>query len=167
MKRLILFGTVFFFFSIGFSFPKSKNLLKVDYVNGTVMLTNGNLFELSDGSVWSTTNIAPVRSSAKIVIILNNQLRKGAAFIHGKEIYVEHVSGNFTYYSGYYTKVVEEAQKGAVLYTEDGSNWIVPDYERLKSSKWQPPYNVIITSDELFMLNLDKNKRIIISGRSR
>ena len=149
------------------TFSRSDNLRKVNYIIGSVVLTNGNLFKLSDGSVWSAENPGHVRSSLRIVIILNSQLRKGSAFVQGKEINVEHISGNFTYYNGYYSKVIGREDKGAVLLTEDGSGWSVPDYERTDASKWQPPYNVLITSDGLFMLNLDKNERIIISRRNR
>ncbi len=167
MKSLFLLITVIFFSYTKAAFPGSDNLRKVYYIIGTVTLTNGNHFELSDGSVWYAENPAHIGSSFRIVIILNSLLRKGSAFVHGKEINVEHVSGNFTYYNGYYSKVVGMEDKGAVLLTEDGSGWSVPDYQRTDTSKWKVPYNVLISSDGLFMTNLNNDERIIVSRRNR
>ncbi len=166
MKHLAIMISAVLIFSFQNSYAKSNELLKVNYINGKILLINGNLFELSDGSIWSTPKIGPVRSNSKIIIIVDDQLKNGIAFVRGEKISVKHISGNLALYSGFYTKVISEMNKGAVLFTEDGSDWSVPDYERANSVQWKPPYNVIITSDKLFMLNLDVFKRIIISKRN-
>ncbi len=166
MKHLAIMISVVLIFTFQFSFAKTNELLKVNYINGKILLINGNLFELSDGSIWSTPKIEPVRSGSKIIIIVDAQLKNGIAFVRGEKISVKHISGNFPMYSGFYSKVISEMNEGAVLFTEDGSDWSVPDYERKSSMQWRPPYNVLITSDKLFLMNLDKNKRIIIFQRN-
>lgn len=140
----------------------SKNQ-KVQYLSSTIQDVSDDLIELMDGSKWITSYATYALPLSDIVIIVDEQHNSGIAFIEGDEIFVKHLSGNIILNSGYYTKVIQEYGDGAVLKTEDGSLWEVPEYDRYDSGYWLPPYKVLITSNELYMYNLKKNKKIWIT----
>ncbi len=122
-----------------------------------------DLIELMDGSKWITSYATYALPLSDIIIIVDEDHNSGTAFIEGDEIFVKHLSGHIILNSGYYTNVIQEYGDGAVLETEDGSLWEVPEYDRYDSGYWLPPYKVLITSNELYMYNLKKNKRIWIT----
>lgn len=141
--------------------PKKNE--RVQYLIGTIQSASKDLIELFDGSKWITSYETYALGYSEIIIILNEKDNFGIAFIEGNEILVKHLSGSIILKSGFFTNVINEYGSGAVLETEDGSLWEVPEYDRYDSGYWLPPYKVLITSNELYMYNLEENKRIWVT----
>lgn len=136
---------------------------RVQYLSGTIQDVSEDFIELLDGSKWITPYSTYALPLSDIIIIFNQNNNSATAYIEGDEIFIKHLSGRIILNSGFYTNVTKEYGDGAVLLTEDGSMWEVPEYDRYYSGYWLPPYKVLITSNELYMYNLEKNKRIWIT----
>jgi hypothetical protein len=78
----------------------------------------------------------------------------------GSEVGVMLLSGVFVRRNGTLAAVVEAHGDGAVLELDDGPLWSVPSYDQYHTGYWLPPYPVIVYSNELYMLNLEKAKCI-------
>lgn len=161
-SKIIKLYFLFFIISQLLIAQPSKNQ-KVQYLSSTIQDVSDDLIELMDGSKWITSYATYALPLSDIIIIVDGEHNSGTAFIEGDEIFVKHLSGQIILNSGYYTNVIQEYGDGAVLETEDGSLWEVPEYDRYDSGYWLPPYKVLITSNELYMYNLKKNKRIWIT----
>jgi hypothetical protein len=160
--KLLLF--VFLYLIISQCLVAQSNINhRVQYLSSTIQNVTEDVIELLDGSKWITSNEIYALPLSEIIIIFNEKKNIGTAFIEGDEIIVKHLSGRIILSSGYYTSVIKEFGDGAVIETEDGSLWEVPEYDRYDSSYWLPPYKVLITSNELYMYNLEENKRIWIT----
>ena len=165
--RLNFIKTVFIFIVVSQSvFAQTNQYQKVQYLSGTIQDVSEDVIELLDGSKWLASYSTYILPLSEVIIVYDVKNNSGTVYIDGDEIFVKHLSGHIILNSGYLTYVIKEYGEGAILVTEDGSFWEVPEYDRYDSGYWLPPYKVVITSNELYMYNLNENKKIWIKRAS-
>lgn len=106
---------------------------------------------------FRSTYLLPI---ADVIVVFPGEGRFGVLYADGVEEIVELLSGSLAPETGVVTSVVEELGDGALLKTADGSLWEIPNYDRYDTGWWLPPYPVLITKNELYMINLKKLKRV-------
>lgn len=84
----------------------------------------------------------------------------GIAYSGGSNFGVKYLGGNFNSNSGILSFVTKSIGDGAVLKTLSGTLWEIDDYDQFDTEYWLPPYPVIITGDEMNMINLNEDKKI-------
>jgi|TARA_B100000315_G_C14374642_1_gene494598 hypothetical protein len=159
---VILILAPLLFSSTLFSQENKRYTQKVDYIEGTIMSSNDGIFKLLDGTIWYTNLPVYILPITDIIIILESK-NLGNAFFDGYNTPIELLKGKYLTQSGLFSYVINEYGKGAVIKLEDGSLWDVPQYDQYDTGWWLPPYPVLITSNELYMINLKKGKKVWVS----
>jgi len=98
-----------------------------------------------------------------ILVVLTDNDGNGFAYVDNSQFAVKHVGSYLTYKNGTLNVVLESMGNGAVLKMADGSLWEINSYDQYDTGYWLPPYQVILTSDEMYMINIKENKKIWIS----
>jgi hypothetical protein len=148
----------------------------VSFFQDSVLDIDGRVIKMLGGSVWLMDSeiLALPLDDAVVLFAGHDSLvesedikarttdlpKQGLLHYQGSEVAVTLVSGIFLRRNGYLGTVVEAHGDGGVLELDDGSLWSVPSYDQYDSGYWLPPYRVIVYSNELYMLNLKKGKRI-------
>lgn len=140
---------------------------KVLYVQSSVLSSSSDVIKLLDGSRWVSSSATFALPASDIIIVILDQDGNGVAYSSGFEFPVSHLTGTPITASGTLSTVERTLGRGAVLELRDGSLWEVSDYDQYHTSYWLPPYRVIITSDELYMINLKEAKKIWVSRIKR
>ena len=126
------------------------------------MSSNDGILKLLDGSIWYTDFPLYILPITEIIIILESK-NIGHAFFDDHDTPIELLKGKYSTKTGLFSYVINEYGKGAVIKLEDGSLWDIPKYDRYDTGWWSPPYPVLITSNELYMINLKKGKKVWVS----
>ena len=151
----------------------------VSYFEGTISDLDGKYLKFLSGSSWLLEHKSYAIPFSKGVIVFKghdatvdekdiekriiNLPNQGMLFYKGEEIAVTLLDGIFIRKNGTMTTVEKEMGNGAILQTEDGTLWSVPSYDQYDTGYWLPPYKVLIDSNELYMTNLEKGKKIWIT----
>lgn len=135
----------------------------VVFIQGSVFNSKSNELKLLDGSCWYSASAYFALIASDIFIIITDEKGNGIAYCNGNEFYVQHISGRPIQSNGRYTKVIRELGDGAVLQLSDGTMWEVPKYDQYYTGYWLPPYPVIISSNELYMYNIKKGKKVWVT----
>jgi len=104
-----------------------------------------------------------VATEVLIVQLVGGEAECGILLVNRTQTGACRVSGPDTAASGWVTTVVRQVGDGAVLETADGALWEVPQYDRYDTGYWLPPYDVLITANELYLYNLRERRRIWVS----
>lgn len=152
---------------------------KVSFFIESVSEIDGRVVEFLNGSKWLLeTEILALPYDDGIMVFdghdktinekdikerLKNLPRYGVFYYDGNEVNATLIDGIFLRQNGSLTKVINVFGDGAVLKMEDGSLWSVPEYDQYDTGYWLPPYDVLIYSNELYLINLEKNKKIWIN----
>jgi len=139
---------------------QDEELVPIAYVQSSVLSTDGDMFKLLDGSRWIKIGYSMILPASDVTIILTNEEGDGIAFVDGVKIEVELISGTPTLNTGFLGQVVREHGDGAILKLSDGSLWEIPQYDQYDTGYWLPPYWVIVSSDELYLINVEKGKKV-------
>jgi len=108
---------------------------------------------------------APKFNKEKIDEYLKALPSVGVLIYSGQTVSVKRVDGIFLLQNGFLGNVVEEMGDGAILKTNDGSLWSIPQYDRYDTGYWLPPYPVLIFGNEQNLINLKKGKKVWIQKR--
>ena len=152
---------------------------KVSFFQDSVFELDGRVLKFLSGSVWLLDHeiLALPFNNGIVVFEGHNPMviekdfnkkvkylpKKGILFYEGNEVGVTLVQGVFILNNGILTTVDKALGNGAILQTRDGSMWSIPSYDQYDTGYWLPPYKVIIHSNELYMTNLKKGKKIWVS----
>jgi hypothetical protein len=142
---------------------QTSNNSKIEYIQSSVWSSQSNVIKLLDGSRWYSTSAFLVLPASDIFIIIEDDKGNGTAYCDGSDFPVNYLSGTPITSNGWYYKVVDAFKDGAVLQLSDGSIWKVDDYYTYYTGYWLPPYPVIVTSNEFYMFNLKKGKKIWVN----
>lgn len=178
MKTKLIIGVFLIdiiFSSIAFS------LEKVSFFTDTVSEIDGKVIKMMSGSTWIMENEiialplneAIILTSASAIKYDKNNIQKyiNALPKKGKLIYQQNIvkvdllGGMYLLQDGYLGKVVKSHGKGSVLQTEEGYMWSIPDYDQYDTGWWLPPYPVLIYGNEMYLVNLEKGKKVWIEKR--
>lgn len=136
----------------------------VSYFQSSVARSEGDRLYLVDGSEWLLTMdpLLPIMVGREVIGVLDQVEGYTAAYFYsGRETHAGLlVDGMPAATSGEKTWVSEVRGDGAVLRTGDGRLWRVPEYDQYDTGFWLAPYDVIISANELYMLNLEQGRRI-------
>ena len=146
---------------------QQQKATKVLYVQSSVLSSSADVIKLLDGSRWLSSSATFALPASDIIIVILDDEGSGVAYCSGFEFPVSHLSGTPITASGTLSTVERTLGRGAVLELRDGSLWEVPSYDQYYTSYWLPPYRVIITANELYMINLKKAKKIWVSRIER
>lgn len=163
MRRKHIYPLLVFYIFCTCLIAQNDGFKKVQYFDGTIVDVNNDFIEFLDGSKWLTNYSTLLLPFTDVIIIYNIIEKTGVLYTDGNEISVKHIVGEILLKTGYLTKVIQEYGDGAILITEDGSKWEIPEYDRYDTGYWLPPYTVLITSNELFLYNLEELKKIWIN----
>lgn len=130
------------------------------YIEESIYETDDNTFSLLGGSKWSKLSYAYLLPTSDIFIILTSEDGNGIAYSDGSEFNVKHLSGGLDYKRGKLNLVIESLGNGAILKMADNSLWEIDSYDQYDTGYWLPPYHVIITSDELYLINFEEGEKI-------
>lgn len=125
-------------------------------------ITNENQIRLFGGSYWVSYSSMLLLPLQDVLVVLRDS-QVGMMYADGAEIPVQFVGGSFVPKRGWLQTVVAASKDGAILRLDDGSLWKIPNYDRFDTRWWLPPYKVIVTSDQLYMIHLRDNKQIWVS----
>ena len=159
IKRVLLIAVLTVWCSTS-ALAQDEELVSISYVQSSVLSTDGDLFKLMDGSRWIKTGHGMILPASDITIILTNEKGDGIAFVNGGEFEVELISGTPVLSTGLLGQVVRVRGDGAILELSDGSLWEIPQYDQYDTGYWLPPYWVIVSSDEMYLINIEKGKKV-------
>lgn len=134
-------------------------LLPVSFIRDSVVNADDRVIDLLSGSKWLLSESALDLMASDVVIILTNS-KGGLLFHDGEQVSVTYLSGVIVPERGLYGQVVQSMGDGAVLQLNDGSLWEIPEYDRFDTGWWVPPYPVLVTGGGLYLVNLNKGKRV-------
>ena len=137
----------------------------VSYLFDSILSVDDGLVRLLGGSSWRVDQFSLLLPASDVLLIFAENRQVGLLFSDGTEVVVSHVSGSLVTQSGILTTVVDEMGDGALHETADGSLWEVPNYDRYDTGWWLPPYPVLITSKELYMINIRKMRRVWVTRK--
>lgn len=147
----------------------SGNWVPVLFLEGSAYSKDGDQVRLLNGSVWRVENPYLLIVPTDVIIIRWRDRRDPCGVMVSRHFQGAtcRVSGSAPERRGYLTSVVRAIGGGAVLETADGSLWEVPEYDQYDTGYWLPPYEVIVTSDELYMYNIKESKKVWVTRVAR
>lgn len=143
----------------------AQTMEKVDYFPDSIVEKDDHIVRLNGGSSWLLANRTSALVAADVVVVMRdvvvNGQRVSAAwlFVGGDEIPVKHVEGVYARNPAYLTRVVS-AEGGTTLRLADGSQVVVPKYDRYSISRWIPPYKALLTNNRVYLYNLKEGRRV-------
>jgi hypothetical protein len=144
---------------------------KVSYFTDSIFQKDGEYIKLLGGSSWSLGSTTFALVTDDVIIVFRNIVGKDKKyndvpiFYHdGEEIVAIHIKGEFSKEPGLLATVVQQYGEGAKLKLDNGSVLSIPEYDRYDTGWWLPPYPALITSNNMYMWNLKKGKRVWVNG---
>ncbi len=160
----------------------AAQLKKVSFASDMVTEIDGKVIKFLTGSTWIMEREivalplsegflicdgpAPIFDKEKIDEYVNALPTVGVLIYSGNTVNVKRVDGTFFLQNGFLGNVIEKMGDGAILKTNDGSLWSIPQYDRYDTGYWLPPYPVLIFANEQYLINLKKGKKVWIEKRS-
>jgi len=135
----------------------------VKYIQDTIVEINENTFSTLNGSKWTHLYSGYLLTMSDVLIILTDNDGNGNAYVDNSQFPVKNIGKYLTHKNGALNVVLESMGDGAVLEMADGSLWEIDSYDQYDTGYWLPPYEVILTNDEMYMINIKENKKIWIS----
>lgn len=159
----------------------SAQLKNVSFSRDTVTEIDGKIIKFLMGSTWVMEREIVALPLSEGVIICDGPAPKfnkdkideylealpsvGLLCYKEQIVTVKRVDGLFLLQNGYLGKVVEKMGDGAILKTDDGSLWSIPQYDRYDTGYWLPPYPVVIFANQQYLINLKKGKKVWIEKK--
>ena len=94
------------------------------------------------------------------VTVEGRRVRAAWLFAGGEEIPVKHVEGVYPTNQAFLSRVVAAEDQGTKLRLADGTELLLPGYNKYISNRWIPPYKVLLTDHRLSLYNLKEGKRV-------
>jgi len=152
-NKIVLFGL--FLIAATPHVIKAQNCYQSSVVSPTPFMGNDDeYFKLADGTIWQVKYEYEYMYEYYPSVTVCPRL--GRLLVKDETLNIVPISGTLT-------QIISERGDGAVLHAADGSVWEVPSYDRYDTGWWLPPYEVIFTSDEMYMINLKEGKRVWVS----
>jgi len=162
-KFLILIPILIVFNSIDLNAQDLDYPVSISYVEGSVYESSDRSFSLLGGSKWAKSSIDYLLATSDVFIIITDEKGNGIAYSDGSEFNVKYLSGSVNAKNGTLNLVTKSLSDGAVLKMADGSLWEIDSYNQYDTGYWLPPYHVIITSNQNYMINIKRGKKIWVN----
>ena len=145
----------------------AQTMEKVDYFPDSIAERDDHVIRLTGGSSWLLSNpTRAVVAAADVMLVMRDVLVEGkpvrAAWVYvaGDEIPAKHVEGVYPKNAAFLTRVVAAEDQGTKLRLADGSELLLPGYNKYISNRWIPPYKALLTDNRLTLHNLKEGKRV-------
>ena len=144
----------------------------IQYLHDSIIEKNDNYVRLLGGSQWQLVYPALALVADDVLIVFHsvkNKQNKSVIvpvfYIEGQEVPAQYLGGNIQgTKSGYLTTIIASNSSGSRLQTIEGYIVHVPEYDQYDTGWWLPPYEVIISNDQMYMYNLKEGKQVWIDG---
>ena len=141
---------------------------KVEYFQDSIAEKGdlNHIIRLTGGSSWvlSEATSAPLASDLIVVMrdvmVEGKRVRAAWMFVGGDEIPAKHVEGVFPTSQAFLTRVTASEDQGTKLRLADGSELLVPGYNKFLLTRVKPPYKVLLSSNRLSLYNLKDGARV-------
>jgi hypothetical protein len=162
-------------FVVGAVAPASAQTMeKVNYFPDSIAEKDDHVVRLNGGSSWLLANpttklpvAADVMVVMKDVMVQGKLVRAAWLYASGEEIPAQHVEGVFPANAAFLTRVVASEDEGTKLRLADGTELLVPGYNRFILNRWIPPYKVLISGNRLSLYNLKEGKRVQVQAATK
>jgi hypothetical protein len=145
----------------------------VNYFPDSIAEKDDHVVRLNGGSSWllaeRITAIAPadVMIVMRDVMVQGKRVRAAWLYVGGEEVPAQHVEGVYPVNAAFLTRVISAEDQGTKLRLEDGTELLVPGYNRFILSKWTPPYKVLLTNNRLSLFNLKDGRRAAVQPAAK
>ncbi len=132
-----------------------------------------HIIRLNGGSSWvlATPTLAIVSTDVMVVtrdvLVEGKRVRAAWLYVDGEEIPAQHVEGVYPANAAFLTRVIAAEDQGTKLRLEDGTELLVPGYNRFILAKWTPPYKVLLTNNRLSLYNLKDGRRAAVQPAAK
>lgn len=140
----------------------------VNYFPDSIAEKDDHVVRLNGGSSWLLAERIIAVAPADVMIVWRDVMVQGkrvrAAWLYagGQEVPAQHVEGVYPTNAAFLTRVVASQDQGTKLRLEDGTELLVPGYNRFILSNWTPPYKVLLTNNRLSLFNLKDGRRAAV-----
>ena len=136
----------------------------VNYCEDWIIGTDDGLISLAGGSTWKQSGYEFFMLVEDALIIQSSTSSYSELLSDGSRSIVAPVSGSCISSVGRKASVIRSDDRGRTLILDDGTILNFDSYSSFDTRYWYPPYEVLITSSELHMWNLDEGKRAQIKS---
>ena len=141
---------------------------KVEYFQDSIAEKGdlNHIIRLTGGSSWvlSEATLAPLASDLimvmRDVMVEGKRVRAAWMFVGGQEIPAKHVEGVFPTNQAFLTRVTASVDQGTKLRLADGTELLVPGYNKYLLARVTPPYKVLLSSNGQSLFNLKDGVRV-------
>jgi hypothetical protein len=143
------------------------------YLQDSIAEKNNETVRLLGGSVWKLVSPSLMLVADDVLVVFHpitdKQGKKDVMPVYyasGEEVPALYISGNIKPFlqNGYLTTIMAKNSSGSKLQTAEGYILHISSYDQYDTGWWLPPYQVLITNDQMYMWNLREGKRIWIDG---
>jgi hypothetical protein len=139
---------------------------KVEYFPDTLSEKDEHVVRLTGGSSWVLASRPSALVAANVMVVMRDVAVEGRTvraawlFVGGEEIPAKHVEGVFPTNQAFLTRVTASEDQGTKLRLADGSELLVPGYNKYLLARVTPPYKVLLSSNRLSLYNLKDGVRV-------
>jgi hypothetical protein len=139
---------------------------KVVYFPDSIAEKDDHVVRLNGGSSWVLASRTSALAAADVTIVMRDVIvggkpvRAAWLFVAGEEIPARHVEGVYPTNQAFLTRVIASADEGTKLRLADGTELVLPGYNKYISSRWIPPYKALLTDNRLSLYNLKEGRRV-------
>jgi hypothetical protein len=144
----------------------AQTMEKVDYFPDSIAEKDDHVVKLNGGSSWVLASQTRAVVAADVMIVMRDVMVEGKRvraawlFVGGEEIPIKHVEGVYPRNEAFLSRVVAAEDQGTKLRLADGTELLLPGYNKYISNRWIPPYKVLLTDHRLSLYNLKEGKRV-------
>src|SRR6185503_28785 len=146
----------------------AQTLEKVTYFEDSIAEKGERslIIRLTGGSNWVLSEPTRAALQADVIVVMRDVMVEGKRvraawmFVGGEEIPAKHVEGVFPTTTAFLTRVTASEDQGTKLRLADGSELLVPGYNKFLLTRVKPPYKVLLASNRLSLFNLKDGARV-------
>ena len=144
----------------------AQTMERVVYFPDSIAEKDDHVVRLNGGSSWVLASRTSALVAADVTIVMRDVVVEGKPvraawlFVGGEEIPARHVEGVYPANQAFLTRVIASEDQGTKLRLADGSELVLPGYNKYISSRWVPPYKALLTDNRLSLYNLKEGRRV-------
>jgi hypothetical protein len=151
----------------------AQTMEKVEYFQDSIAEKGDyeRVVRLTGGSTWLLADRTKAIVTTDVMVVMRDvsvdgkTVRAAWLFLAGEEIPARHIEGVYPTNQALLTRVVGSSDQGTRLRLADGSELLVPGYNRYISNSWKPPYKVLLTDNRINMYHLGDGKRVSVQPK--
>ena len=144
----------------------AQTMERVIYFPDSIAEKEDHIVRLNGGSSWVLASRTSALVAADVTIVMRDVVVEGKSvraawlFVGGEEIPARHVEGVYPTNQAFLTRVIASEDQGTKLRLADGTELVLPGYNRYISNRWVPPYKALLADNRLSLYNLKESRRV-------